>query len=106
MAKTAVIKTGGKQYVAQEGDVLTIEKLPGAHEAGEKISFDEVLLVDDGSAAKVGTPTITGAKVEGELVEEGRGKKLHVIRFKSKSRYRTKTGHRQPYAKVKITKIG
>lgn len=104
-AAFAVIKTGGKQYVVREGDVITIEKLDGVNEAGDKVVFDEVLMTDTGSASKIGTPFIAGAKVQGELIEAGRTAKTLVVRFKSKSNYRKVKGHRQPFAKVKITKI-
>ena len=105
--KTAVIKTGGKQYVAQEGSVLTIEKIKGAKDlvAGDKVTFDEVLLVDDGKVSKVGAPTVSSAKVEAEVTAVGRGKKVTVLRYKAKSNYSKKKGHRQPYTKVRITKI-
>jgi large subunit ribosomal protein L21 len=106
IAKTdefAVIFTGGKQYVVSVGDTLTIEKLEGEHKEGDKITFDKVLLVDNGKdTTTVGTPYIKGAKVTGVFQEAGRTKKLHVIRFKSKSRYFKKYGHRQPFNKVKI----
>jgi len=105
MAKIAVIETGGKQYVVKENDVLSVEKLPNAGKPGDKITFDKVLLFDDGKSAKVGTPHITGVKVSGELVEEGKGKKISVLRFRAKSNYKKAYGHRQPYSKVKITSI-
>ncbi len=99
----AVIKTGGKQYVVSVGDVLTIEKLDGDFKEGDKVTFDKVLLVDNGKdTTTIGTPFIKGAKVIGSFQETGKGKKIHVIRFKSKSRYFKKYGHRQPYTKVKI----
>ncbi|PIT91111.1 50S ribosomal protein L21 [Candidatus Kaiserbacteria bacterium CG10_big_fil_rev_8_21_14_0_10_49_17] len=101
----AVIETGGKQYVASVGDILTIEKLPENYEEGSKVEFDKVLLVDNGKDTTLGTPYIDGAKVLGEFVKEGKGKKLYVMKFKSKSRYFTKHGHRQPFAKVKITAL-
>jgi len=101
--KFAVIKTGGKQYIVHEGDVLSVEKL--TDEEGGKIVFDEVLLVDDGKTTKLGTPIVDGAKVEANLVEHGRGKKLHVIRYRAKSRHFRKYGHRQPYSKVEVTSI-
>lgn len=103
MSKTAVIATGGKQYLVRENDVLSIEKL--GEEAGAKITFDQVLLVDDGSATKVGAPFIEGASVSAEVVEEGLGKKLLVQRYRQKSRSFRKRGHRQPFTKVKITAI-
>ena len=97
----AVIKTGGKQYKVAEGDVLSVEKLE--HE-GDKIVFEEVLLVSNGEV-KVGKPLVSGAKVEAKIMEEGKGKKKMVFRYHSKTRYRKKKGHRQPYTKVQITKI-
>ena len=104
MSKTAVIKTGGKQYVVEEGDVLQVEKLDNV-EAGKSVTFDEVLLVDDGAKAQVGTPTVSGASVTAEVVEQGRAPKVNVIRYRAKSRYFKKNGHRQPFTKVKITGI-
>lgn len=101
----AVIQTGGKQYKVSEGDLIAIEKLPGEHKEGDKITFDTVLLKDDGKETTVGTPHIEGAKVEAKFVEEGRAKKISVIRFRSKSRYFKNKGHRQPFAKVEILKV-
>jgi large subunit ribosomal protein L21 len=105
MAKIAIIETGGKQYVATEGTVLTIEKLDGSYKAGDAITFGNVLLTDDGSATKVGAPFIDGATVSAEFVAEGRQKKVTVIRYRQKSRYSKKKGHRQPYMKVKVTAL-
>ncbi|MBI4068220.1 50S ribosomal protein L21 [Candidatus Kaiserbacteria bacterium] len=99
----AVIKTGGKQYLVQEGDVLSVEML--GKDTGSKVTFDDVLLLDDGAATKVGEPTVKGTKVAAEVIETGRGKKINVIRYKQKSRYFKKRGHRQPFTKVKITSI-
>lgn len=101
----AVIMTGGKQYLVRLGDVITIEKLAGDLKAGDAISFDQVLLVDDGTTTTIGTPTISGKKVSAELVEAGRAKKIDVIQYKQKSRYYKKKGHRQPFMKVKIGAI-
>lgn len=101
MAKSAVVKTGGKQYLVSEGDVLAVEKL----NVDKTVDFDEVLLVDDGSTTKLGTPTVSGAKVKAEVVEQGRHAKVVVIKYRAKSRYFKKNGHRQPYTKVKITSI-
>ncbi len=103
----AVIATGGKQYVVRNGDLLKVEKLPGAgkRKEGDKIVFDTVLLTDDGKDTKVGEPTLKTAKVEATLVADNREKKLHVIRFRAKSRHFRKVGHRQPYTLVKITKV-
>ncbi|OHA59481.1 MAG: 50S ribosomal protein L21 [Candidatus Vogelbacteria bacterium RIFOXYD1_FULL_46_19] len=100
----AVIKTGGKQYKVAEGDILTIEKLPD-YETGGKVVFDEVLLVSREGVAKIGEPNLKGVTVDGEFVEEGRHKKLIVLRYKNKINYRKLKGHRQPYSKVKISKI-
>lgn len=105
MAKIAIIETGGKQYLVTQDSVLNIEKLSGVGEAGSKITFDKVLLTDDGKETKVGSPYVAGATVSAELVEEGRGKKVTVIRYRQKSRYFKKRGHRQPYTKVRITAL-
>lgn len=99
----AVIATGGKQYVVREGDVLDVELL-GNHKEGDKIEFDQVLMTDDGKAAKVGTPT-TGGKVMATYLGEKKGKKLTIIRFKAKSNRDRRLGHRQKYAQIKIEKI-
>lgn len=101
MAKIAVIETGGKQYVVTDGAVLNIEKI----EAGKdgKVTFDKVLLVDDGSKVTVGSPTVSGAKVSGEVIADGRSKKVTVIHYRAKSRYFKKRGHRQHFTKVKIS---
>lgn len=106
VAKIAIIETGGKQYVVTKDSVLDIDsvKSQSDHGAG-KIVFDKVLLVDDGKETQVGAPYVSGAKVSAELVEEGRGKKVTVIRYRQKSRYFKKKGHRQPYAKVRITAL-
>ncbi len=101
----AVIQTGGKQYKVAPGEILTIEKLPGEPKVGDKIVFDRVLLVDDGSKTLVGAPTIVGSVVSATLEEVGRGKKIVVIRYRQKSRHFKKNGHRQPFMKVKIDAI-
>jgi large subunit ribosomal protein L21 len=98
----AVIKTGGKQYIVKEGDVLTIEKL--AHE-GDAVVFDQVLLVADEKSATVGQPLLKGATVKATVIEEGRGEKKMVFRYKAKTRSKKKKGHRQPFTKVKIGAI-
>lgn len=98
----AIIKTGGKQYQVKEGEVLTIEKLP--QKAGDKIVFDKVLLID-GEEVKIGQPLVSGAKVEAEILEQKRGPKIKVIKYKPKVRYHRKKGHRQSLTKVKILKI-
>ena len=99
----AIIVTGGKQYKVAEGDTLYIEKLP--NEAGDKVVFDQVLAILDGDKATFGTPVVEGAKVEAEVVKNGKGKKIIVFKYKPKKNYRRKQGHRQPYTKVTIGKI-
>ena len=99
----AILETGGKQYRVAEGDVIVVEKLPG--EAGDAIEFDKVLLISDGADVKVGTPYIEGAKIAGEIVETGKGKKVIVYKYKSKKDYRKKQGHRQPFTSVEITSL-
>ena len=105
MAKIAIIQTGGKQYVVAENDIIEIERVEGAENAGDKVTFDSVLLTDDGSSVSIGAPLVKGAKVTGELVTNKRGPKITIIRYKQKSRYFKKRGHRQPYLKVLIEKI-
>ena len=99
----AIIVTGGKQYTVAEGDILFVEKL-GA-EAEEVVKFDQVLAVLDGENTKFGTPVVEGAKVEATVVKNGKGKKIHVLKYKAKKNEKKKIGHRQPYTKVEITKI-
>ncbi|MCX6753311.1 MAG: 50S ribosomal protein L21 [Candidatus Nomurabacteria bacterium] len=101
----AVIKTGGKQYKVAVGDVVSIEKIKGEYAKGDKISFDEVLLTQDSKDTTIGTPFVSGAKVNAEIVEIGRLRKVMVIKYKQKSRYLKRNGHRQPFFKVKILSI-
>ena len=101
----AVIKTGGKQYKVSSGDFISIEKIKGEYKKGDKISFDKVLLVDDGKDTTIGTPYIKGAKVDAEINEIGKENKKTVVKYKQKSRYLRRNGHRQPYFQVKITSI-
>lgn len=106
----AVIKTGGKQYVVAPGDVVTIEKLGARSKTqelkkGDAVTFSEVLLVDNGKDTTIGTPTISGASVTGTVQVIGRAKKIEVVKYKAKSNYHKRRGHRQPYIKVKIDKI-
>ena len=100
-APFAVIVTGGKQYVVREGDVLQVELL-GEHEEGAKITFDKVLMSDDGKSSKIGTPT-TGGKVTATYLGHKKGQKLTIIRYKAKSNRDRKIGHRQKYSRVEIT---
>lgn len=97
----AVIKTGGKQYKVAQGDIVTVEKLVG----DGTITFDQVLLLADGNKVTIGTPTIPGASVQATVLENGKAEKKIVFRYKSKTRYKKKKGHRQAYTKVQVTKI-
>ncbi|MCR5640587.1 MAG: 50S ribosomal protein L21 [Lachnospiraceae bacterium] len=98
----AIIATGGKQYKVSEGDIITIEKL--GVEAGEKVTFDQVLAISD-NGLKVGNPTVDGASVSASVVKEGRAKKVTVYKYKPKTGYHKKNGHRQSFTQVKIEKI-
>ncbi|HRE61825.1 MAG TPA: 50S ribosomal protein L21 [Micropepsaceae bacterium] len=95
----AVIKTGGKQYKVSADDVVKIERLEG--DKGGKVVFNDVLML----GTRVGTPTIAGARVEGEIVEQGRGDKITIIKKRRRQGYRRKKGHRQEFTAVKITAI-
>lgn len=99
----AVIKTGGKQYVVQEGQSLRVEKLE--HEEAKKIVFSEVLLVVDGETVTMGNPFVKGASVEATLVQDGKAKKVIVGKYHAKTRYKRTRGHRQQFTEVKISKI-
>lgn len=101
--KHAIIVTGGKQYRVAEGDVVFIEKLPV--DAGETVTFDQVLAVIDEKSSHFGTPTLTGANVTASVVKNGKNKKIRVFKMKPKKGYRNTKGHRQPYTQVKIEKI-
>ena len=104
----AVIKTGGKQYVVAPGAVITIEKLargPMDTKKGDSIVFDQVLLTDDGKTTTLGAPLVSGAKVTGTVAVVGRAKKIDVVKYKAKSRYYKRRGHRQHYLKVQIDSI-
>lgn len=99
----AIIETGGKQYKVQEGDVLSIEKL--ALDAEATIVLDKVLAVEKDGQLTVGRPTVNGAKVTLKVLEQGKGKKVIVFKYKPKKNYRRKQGHRQPFTKVSVEKI-
>jgi len=103
MAKIAVIKTGGKQYRVQEGQIIKIEKLD--KKVKDKVSFETLLVADaDGQEVNVGTTSL-GEKVTGEVAAEGQDDKVTVVKYKNKTRYKRTLGHRQPYLAVKITSI-
>ena len=100
----AVIQTGGKQYIVKPGQQLRVEKIEKP-KRGKTITFDKVLLRAGEKKVEIGTPFVKGAKVTAEWVEEGRAKKVTILRYHSKTRYRKKKGHRQPYTKVLIKTI-
>ncbi len=103
--EVAVIKTGGKQYVVSKGDTIVVEKLPGDLKKGDTIIFDKVLLVDNGSDTTIGAPIIKGAEVKGTVVAAKLDKKIEVVKYKPKSRYYKRKGHRQPILEIKIDAI-
>ena len=98
----AVVQTGGKQYRVSNGDTITVEKLNA--EAGSEVVFDQVLVIG-GETTTVGTPFVEGAAVKAKVVENGKGKKVIIYKYKAKKDYRKKQGHRQPYTMVEITDI-
>lgn len=100
--KFAVIETGGKQYLVAPGTTIMIEKLPDAGAEGTDVVFDKVLLIHDGKNLEIGTPYISGKKVEATIKTHGRAAKVTVIKYKAKSRYFKKRGHRQPFTKVVV----
>lgn len=101
----AIIETGGKQYRVREGSVFRTEKITGT-EAGKDVIFDRVLLLsNDGAQTRIGAPYLEGAQVKATIVEEGRGKKIEVVKYKAKSRYFKLCGHRQPFMKVRVVSL-
>jgi len=100
----AVITAGGKQHIVREGQVLSVEKID--LEIGAPMTFDALLVAsDDGATVKVGTPVVADAKVTAVITEHGRAKKISVIKYKPKTRYRRNVGHRQPWTKITIQTI-
>ena len=99
----AVIETGGKQYTVAPERTVQIEKVKGSK--GDKVTFDKVLLLANGSNLKLGRPYVKGVTVTGTIVDQGKGKKIDVFKYKAKSRYRRSSGHRQLYSAVKIESI-
>lgn len=101
----AVIEAAGKQYKVKVGETVSFDKPFEGFKEGDKITFDKVLLVEAGVATKVGTPYVEGAKVEAIFEDEGKSRKILIWRFRAKSRYSRKYGHRQPFTSVKISAI-
>ncbi|MBE6966524.1 MAG: 50S ribosomal protein L21 [Oscillospiraceae bacterium] len=99
----AIFVTGGKQYKVSEGDVIYVELL---NTESETVEFDNVLMTIDGDNVTVGAPNVEGAKVTAKVLKNGKGKKIMVFKFKAKKNYRRRQGHRQPYTKLQIEKIG
>lgn len=101
----AVIETGGKQYLIKTGDSLKIEKLEV--EAGKEVVFDKVLLLakEDGTDVKIGKPYLSGVSIAANVEVQGRGKKIRVVKFKNKVRYKRTNGHRQPFTQVKVKEV-
>ena len=99
----AVIESGGKQYRVQPGDTVVVEKLPGT--PGDAIAFDKILLVSSDDSVAIGRPVVDGARVTGQIVEQGRGEKLTVYKFKRRKNQRKRNGHRQQYTAVKISEV-
>lgn len=99
----AIFESGGKQYLVTKGSVVQVEKLEA--EEGKNLTFDKVLFTSSGTDAQVGKPYISGASVTGKVLKQGRSKKVHVLKYKPKSKYRRKQGHRQHFTEVEITKV-
>ena len=99
----AIIKTGGKQYLVAPGQKIKIEKL--SKKEGSEVTFSEVLLLEKGNKVEIGTPTVKGAKVIGKVLKQAKAKKVIIFKYKPKKRYKKKTGHRQPFTEVEISKI-
>ena len=99
----AVMKTGGKQYRVSEGETLKVEKLEV--EPGKKVTFDEVLMIADGDKVQVGSPHVTKASVDAKVISQGKGKKVHILKFRRRKHSMKQQGHRQLYTEIQIDKI-
>ncbi|HEX9805077.1 MAG TPA: 50S ribosomal protein L21 [Candidatus Dojkabacteria bacterium] len=102
-SKFAVIKLGGKQHLVRENDIIEVNRLE--NEENKAFEIDEVLLVQNNDDISIGTPNVEGAKVSAKVVEHAKGEKINMMKYKSKSRYRKRKGHRQHISKIQITKI-
>jgi len=103
MIQLAVIRTGGKQYLVSPGEKIKIEKLN--EKEGSEVIFNEVLLLSKGNQIEIGNPLVEGAKVRGKVLVQSRNKKTTTLKYKAKTRYKIKKGHRQPFTEIEITKI-
>ncbi len=101
----AVIQTGGKQYKVAEGDEIAVEKIKGDYKVGDKITIESVVLKDDGKTTEIGSPYINGSTVEATITESDKLAKVMVVRYRAKSRYHKRNGHRQPFMSLKIESI-
>lgn len=99
----AIVESGGRQYRAEEGNTFSVEKLP--YEVGDQVELNSVLLIADGESVRVGQPTVSGAAVKATVVQQYRGKKIFVWKYRSKLRYRRRRGHRQDYTRLRIDEI-
>jgi large subunit ribosomal protein L21 len=99
----AIVESGGRQYRAEEGHSFSVEKLP--YEVGEQIELNDVLLLSDGDEVKIGQPTVPGVKVKATVVDQYRGKKIFVWKYRPSKRYRRRKGHRQYYTRLRIDEI-
>ena len=103
MTQLAIIKTGGKQYLVSPGQKIKIEKID--KKEGSEVTFNEVLLLEKNKKAEIGTPMVKGAKVSAKVLRQSKAKKLVVFKYRAKTRYKVKKGHRQPFTEVKIENI-
>lgn len=101
----AIIQTGGKQYKVAVGDEIAVEKIKGDYKVGDKISIESVVLKDDGKTTEIGAPYIKGSVVSATITESAKLDKVMVVRYRAKSRYHKRNGHRQPYMALKIEAI-
>jgi large subunit ribosomal protein L21 len=101
----AVIQTGGKQYRVAVGDEIAVEKIKGDYKVGDKVTIESVVMKDDGATTVLGAPYIADSSVEATIIESGKLDKVEVIRYRAKSRYHKRNGHRQPFMSLKIEAI-